>query len=54
MGIGNHVGEIYLVLNILEIPPFQIRFEPKIGDLFGYQMIHSAIQSKQGIIVRKE
>jgi len=51
--IGSHVAQIYIVLNILEIPPFEIRFEPKIGDFLGYPMIHSAIQSKQGIIVRK-
>lgn len=56
MGIGSHVAEISQVLNILEIPPFKIWFElgDTIMDLLGSQMIHSAIQSKQGITVKKE
>lgn len=55
MGIGGQVSKIYLVLNILEIPPFEIRFEPKIGwALLGYQMIHSTIQVKQGMYSKKK
>jgi hypothetical protein len=56
VGIGSRVAEISQVLNILEIPPFKILFElggDTIMDLLGYQMIHSAIQSKQGITVKK-
>ena len=44
VGIGSRVVEIYLVLNILEIPPFDIRLKTKVRDLVGDQTIHSAIR----------
>lgn len=54
MDIRSSVVEIYLALNIFGIPPFEIQIELKVEDLEGYQIIHSAIQSKQGIIIRNE
>jgi len=41
-----------LTVNIFGFLPFEIRFEPKTEDFEGYQMIHSAIQLKQSILVR--
>ena len=38
----------------LEFLHFKLDLNQKIKDFRGYQMIHSAIQSKQGIIGRKE
>lgn len=52
MDIGSRVVEISLTVNIVGFPPFEIRFESKVEDFGGYQMIHSAIQSKQGILGR--
>ena len=52
MDIGSRVVEISLAVNIFGFPPFEIQFESKVEDFWGYQMIHSAIQSKQGILVR--
>jgi len=40
--IESRVVEIYLTVNIFEVPPFQILFEPE--DWEDYEMIHSAIQ----------
>ena len=39
-------------MNINGFLPFEIRFEQKMEDFEGYQMIHSAIQLKQSIVVR--
>lgn len=57
MGIGSHVAEISQVLNIYPWNSSILNLiwtGDTIMDLLGYQMIHSAIQSKQGITVKKE
>lgn len=52
MDIGSCVVASYPAVNICGFLPFEIRFEPKMEDFEGYQMIHSAIQLKQSIVVR--
>ncbi|CAN4101514.1 unnamed protein product [Withania somnifera] len=53
LDIGNCVVANYLAVNIFGFLPCEIRFEPKMEDFEGYQMIHSAIQLKQSIIDNK-